>query len=370
MAHAPTVTAIVTVHVLDAAARAGVDTQAIAARLRLPTSPVYEDRITIAQLIETWEAAVRATRDPAFPLRVAAYPPRAERSLLTFYCASHLTIGETIDSMLRYWPTVTDAYRLAVEWQRDRFSLIFESAGFDERPGWRWHQEHEVADVVGIGLRVSKGSVRPESVTFRHPASASPADYLRAFGVMPVFNQERTALTYPRSILDEPVHGTPVEAGRLIKERLDALLDEAERGASAAGRVRAVIPGLLRARSATAPAAAHALGMGRRTLERRLDAEGTSFRALLDEARLSLARSWLDEVEIAEVADRLNYADVRAFDRAFRRWTGTTPSAWRLERTKAEKGAERPAGTSATGRAARGAPARGRSAGGRSAGGR
>jgi AraC-like DNA-binding protein len=330
MGHVPTVTAITTVHLLEAAARAGVDVQALAARLKLPTSPVFEDRIPLRQLVAAWEAVVRATRDPAFPLRVAAYPPSNARSLVSFVCAAQPTIGASLDTLLHYWLTVTDAYQLGLERGREHFSLVFDSAGLDDRPGWWCHQEYEVADSVAIGQRLSGGRLRPESVTFRHPAVAPLAEYQRALGVTPVFGHERTALTFPRAVLDEPIFGPPLEMVRVIKERLDVLLAEVEQGSSTAGRVRAALPGLLRARAATAPHAARALGLGRRTLERHLDAEGTSFRELLDEARFSMARSWLDGVAIAEVADRLGYGDVRAFDRAFRRWTGTTPTAWRV----------------------------------------
>jgi AraC-like DNA-binding protein len=352
MGHVPTVTAITTVHLFEAAARVGVDVQALAARLKLPAAPVFEDRIPLRQLVAAWEAVVEATRDPAFPLRVAAYPPSNARSLVGFLCAAQPTIGASLDTLLRYWPTVTDAYQMSLERQSDRFSLVFDSAGLDDQPGWWCHQEYEMADSAAIARRLVGSKLRPGPVTFRHRAVAPLAEYQRAFGVTPIFDHERTALTFPREVLDEPLFGPPLEMVRVIKERLDVLLAEVEQGSSTSGRVRAALPALLRARAATAPCAARALGLGRRTFERHLDAEGTSFRVLLDEARFSMARSWLDAVAIAEVADRLGYGDVRAFDRAFRRWTGTTPTAWRLAHAR---NAGRPAPTPA--------PARGRRSG-------
>jgi AraC-like DNA-binding protein len=68
-----------------------------------------------------------------------------------------------------------------------------------------------------------------------------------------------------------------------------------------------------------------------RTLSRRLRAYGTSFRELADEVRFEIARQMLEntELEVAEIAITLDYADASAFTRAFRRWSDTTPARWR-----------------------------------------
>jgi AraC-like DNA-binding protein len=70
--------------------------------------------------------------------------------------------------------------------------------------------------------------------------------------------------------------------------------------------------------------------MSGRQLQRVLQAEGTTYQALLDEARrdLALARLRLPGTTAAEVALLLGYSEAGAFTRAFRRWTGTTPGAY------------------------------------------
>ena len=73
------------------------------------------------------------------------------------------------------------------------------------------------------------------------------------------------------------------------------------------------------------------LSIHRRTLNRRLKAQGTSFRHVLDEVRFEVARQLLADSNIAldDVAATLGYAGVSPFMRTFRRWTGTTPAQWR-----------------------------------------
>ena len=76
---------------------------------------------------------------------------------------------------------------------------------------------------------------------------------------------------------------------------------------------------------------AASLGMSERVLRRRLTARGTSFRALADEVISPLARRYLHDstLSLDDVAERLGYSEPASFVRAFRRWTGTTPDAYR-----------------------------------------
>ena len=80
-------------------------------------------------------------------------------------------------------------------------------------------------------------------------------------------------------------------------------------------------------------AVARELGLGDRTLQRRIDDDGTTFRKLLLEARQELAREYLNrpDIDVAEVAYLLGYEDSNSFYRAFRTWEGTTPSQLREE---------------------------------------
>lgn len=74
--------------------------------------------------------------------------------------------------------------------------------------------------------------------------------------------------------------------------------------------------------------------MHSRTLHRRLADFGVTFKALADETRLEIARRMLEDstTPISQIAEALDYADASAFTRAFRRWTETTPAAWRAAR--------------------------------------
>jgi AraC-like DNA-binding protein len=95
---------------------------------------------------------------------------------------------------------------------------------------------------------------------------------------------------------------------------------------SVEAQIEALLP-----RGARMDAVARALGCGRQTLYRRLRDEGTSFEALVEEVRRRLAKRLLRDpkVSVKEVGYRLGFAEPAAFSRAFKRWTGKSPAAWR-----------------------------------------
>jgi AraC-like DNA-binding protein len=132
--------------------------------------------------------------------------------------------------------------------------------------------------------------------------------------------------------LDHRLPGTDPDLLRLLQTQVDAL--EAEYGDDLPGQVRHVLRTALLTDHARSDQVAKLLSVHSRTLSRRLNACGTSFQELLDEGRFEIARQMLEDtrVEGHQIAETLDYADASAFTRAFRRWSGITPTQWRKNR--------------------------------------
>jgi AraC-like DNA-binding protein len=108
-------------------------------------------------------------------------------------------------------------------------------------------------------------------------------------------------------------------------------LSELEASATTVDRVRAALHERLPAGESSINAVAAQLVLSPRTLQRQLQAEGTSYQAVLAGTRTELARRYLADrnLTIAQIAYLLAYEDTNSFYRAFRSWTGTTPEATR-----------------------------------------
>ncbi|MFO0658260.1 MAG: helix-turn-helix transcriptional regulator [Polyangiaceae bacterium] len=122
---------------------------------------------------------------------------------------------------------------------------------------------------------------------------------------------------------------------RVIERHAEALLlSLPELSSGVADRVRQALANGLSDGGVTLAEVAKRLKMSERSLQRKLASEGVSFDALLDEIRRDLALRYLSDrnIAIAEVAFLLGYSEPSPFHRAFKRWTGTTPSEARRAR--------------------------------------
>jgi AraC-like DNA-binding protein len=169
----------------------------------------------------------------------------------------------------------------------------------------------------------------PIEVRFAHRRPSETAPFRRFFRAPLEFDMSENALVFAASWLSRPLPAVEPELSRLVRDRIEAL--EAQYRDEFAEQVRSILRAGLLADHGTADQVATLLSMHSRTLHRRLTASGTNFRALVDECRYEIARQMLKDTDadVGHIASTLDYADTSAFARAFRRWSGTTPSRWR-----------------------------------------
>jgi AraC-like DNA-binding protein len=143
------------------------------------------------------------------------------------------------------------------------------------------------------------------------------------------FDALQAAVVFPESQLLQPIVGADPFLHALIETHASAAL--ARQSSPLQAEVRRAIRLLMLAGDCSRAEVARRLDMHERTLGRRLQASGTTFQALLDETRAEMARQLLQDTRssIARIAHSLGYRDPTIFTRAFRRWTGSTPRAFR-----------------------------------------
>jgi AraC-like DNA-binding protein len=170
----------------------------------------------------------------------------------------------------------------------------------------------------------------PHEMLLSNPPDNEEAAYGRIFGVPVRFGQEGTALVFAARWLSHPVTGADPGFRHILEVQvgeLEHLHDEA-----LSSQLRRSLRTLLLRKGCSAGRTAQLFAMHRRTMSRRLKAEGHSFQHLVDEVRYDIARHLLANasMSLSEVAVALGYSEASAFTRAFRRWSGVNPKAWRL----------------------------------------
>lgn len=147
------------------------------------------------------------------------------------------------------------------------------------------------------------------------------------------FNMPGNQLRLPRALLDCPLPtANPLSAGAAVAQ-MEAQLELVDDAPDMTCRVKRLLQAAREAMPALAEVAAQ-LSVSPSTLKRRLHQEGASFQSLLDGIRRQRALALLQEpaLTIEQVGRRLGYSDVANFTRAFRKWTGVSPTEWRQRR--------------------------------------
>lgn len=199
----------------------------------------------------------------------------------------------------------------------------------------------EAADQIGDGAVAAMFNImralcgpdwKPAEVLFAHRKPQDVGPFRRFFRAPLRFDAEHYAVAFSADWLARRLPGADPELRRLLQKQIDAF--EAKHGDDFPEQVRSVLRTALLTGHAKADHVATLLSMHSRTLNRRLNTFGTRFRELVDEGRFEIARQMLEDsaMEVSQIAASLGYADASAFTRAFRRWSGATPSQWRATR--------------------------------------
>lgn len=192
--------------------------------------------------------------------------------------------------------------------------------------------EAAVTALVQFARDMTGSRIAPAAVDFINPRSADTAAYEAYFDCPVSFGREVvTRVVLPTRLLALPLRRPDQALRELLereaRERLSALPDRDDLRRD----VRRAVLRLAREARPDLPGVAAALGLSERTLHRRLAGRGVSFRRLRDETLLRAAEDYLADLglRLADVALLLGYSEQSAFNRAFRRWTGRTPGAYR-----------------------------------------
>ncbi len=194
----------------------------------------------------------------------------------------------------------------------------------------RFCLEREMAAAAVILRELLGDNFHAARICFRYPAPSYAPTYRQHFDSPVEFDAECNALEFSSALLDVPRSTGNESTANLLAKQCNELLSKRRARRGLAGKVREL---MLRQRpmQINMETVASALHMTSRTLRRKLDAEGSSFRQLSDEIRETLAEELLrgTTLSIEQVAERLSYADASSFSQAFKRMSGKTPGAFR-----------------------------------------
>nr|WP_301295515.1 AraC family transcriptional regulator [Pseudomonas nitroreducens] len=277
-----------------------------------------------------WDVALEHSCDPAIGLELARQNDPVQLQGLAYLMQLMPSRLAALQQMLHFWPLVAAHIDQYLEFEGDRVRLVLRPCnGF--RPAsaevdfWMARQLWHLRGAPGAPSAIREVRLcRPE------PACAEP--WQRVARAPITFAAPRDELLLDLEALKEP-RG---EGSLAIRQALELSLHDYAAQTEAGSELERVCAEVLHGLASTPglEEVAERLHLTPRTLHRALQRDGWSYSAIVEEHRRLLAVDLLQSTDftIGQVSDRLGFDEQSSFIRAFRRWYGTTPGAYRLER--------------------------------------
>ncbi|WP_394840647.1 AraC family transcriptional regulator [Pendulispora brunnea] len=289
------------------------------------------------------EQLAELLQDEFIGLHAAQEAPRGSFGILEFVVRHTRNIDTALERTQRYWRLVSEIAKLDVETRCGEVLLTYRIADEPSCMG-RQGNEFVLASFLRFlreltqtrsaeGDSVEEKPMRAASVEFAHPAPADLSELVAFFGTERLrFDAPHNRIAFEASVLSLPVPSGDERLLQWLDEYATSLLPPepaAERAVP--GLERQIRSCLHESVPPTVTEVARRLRISSRTLQRRLCEAHMSFYGVLEGIRCELAERYLHDASLSiyEVALRLGYANERGFERAFMKWHGVTPRAYR-----------------------------------------
>lgn len=284
-------------------------------------------RLSVSLLRRVVARARTLTGEPGLGFHIGLHSRVSLHGYLGIAAMTAATLREALELTTRFAPTRSTAIDVRLEERADEAIIVI-----DEKCSFGEAQDLVIISLV-VGLshigESLVGRLLEGRVDLAFPEPPYVARLAGKFAPRFRFDQPAHRIVFDRKHLDLPLELADPDALRLARDQCERELDRLGYREGHASRVRAI----LGARDRELPlldAIAAELGTSARTLKRKLAEEGVSYSELVDEAQTARAVALMrSDLTVDEIADRLGYSDAANFTRAFRRWTGKTPRAFR-----------------------------------------
>ncbi len=306
--------------------RMGLNVAAILASVQLPDElpdrMMRRDNSTQARF---WCAAETISGDSDIGLNVAEHMPPFRGQVLEYLMLSSPTFGVGLTRMARYQALFTDAmqYDLRIEGKTAILSGLTHPV--------RHYLELAIAIALSFLKQITDGAFMPDEIWLPHDSGALPETYLRVYGCPVYLGMPEGAFRFPAALLDRP---SPSAEPELLRAHESIALQQLQ----ALGKhplINAIenllASGLLELGQVDQKLIATRLGISTRTLRAKLLQMDTSFDKIVSQYRLKLAKHLLARTDesLDQIVYLTGFSEPSALSRAFKRWTGETPTDYR-----------------------------------------
>ncbi len=319
---------------IELAVSKGANRTALAAHAQIDLIELQDrdNRIPIAKYALLMRAAQQLCKDPALALHFGEAVNIAKISIIGLIGQASETVLDAFAQGNRYARLVVDvdagsSPRFQARNERGGLWVVDTRINPNDFPELT---ESAFAQIVCWSRQIIEMPLVKE-LHVTHPAPAYRTEYDRIFRAPVVFASDRNAILINPAATMQRIALLPRYVFGVLTAHADALLKDLENTKSTRGSVENLLMPILHTGDASMDTIAGKLAVSRKTLFRKLKAEGVTFEKVLDELRHKMALEYLrgKKVSVNETAYLVGFSDPTGFSRAFKRWTGTRPRAMR-----------------------------------------
>jgi AraC-like DNA-binding protein len=289
-------------------------------------------RLPLSATSRLWRAAVDATGDESLGLRVSRYVRPTTFHGLSQAVVASASVREALERMAHAARVVADGAKVETTCSESRLELVDSWTDPATHPTFE-SIDAVISSIVRAARFIAGRGFSPIEVWLERPAPSNPERFHQFFGCPVHFDAGIVRLVFDLSSSERQARTPNPELANAIDAVVTKYLDQLDTSGSFTQDVRSAIIDLLRTVEPTERLVAAQLGWSTRSLQRRLHEEHTTFRELLADCRREVAMATLrmGTHSVSELGHQLGFSHVGAFSRAFKRWTGQTPSAYALD---------------------------------------
>jgi AraC-like DNA-binding protein len=288
-------------------------------------------RVPSEKISRLWELAAERSGNPAIGLAQHRMPRPQSFDVVGYTMMSCADLLGAFERLIRYLLILSDALTMTLRAEEGTYRVTFELFGAG-RPVPRQRVEYILVSVLGFCRWIGGREFHPLAVELPYPTPADAAPYREAFGCKVAFEAPGGSLLFAAADLTVPLPTSNPVLSELHERFAGDYLRRFDHSQTSY-RAREAIVRRLPDGEPRRDQIAGELAMSERTLQRRLEAEQTSFGELLDGTRRELAEQYLGRLHLslAQAAYLLGFADQSSFFRACRRWFEASPGQYRSQ---------------------------------------
>ena len=285
-------------------------------------------RFKYTKIDQLWLDAVSLTNDPCFGLRAAKYWHPSQMGALGYAWLASSSMHTALNRFARYMSILTEGATLDILETTDDLTVQLNYKSISMQQPTR--TDSFMAMLLAMCRANCGEEFRPASISLTHAKPADSSEFNTLFECPVYFESVENRFTLSKKLADKHLISSNPRLAQLNDQIIIETLAKLDK-THVVEQVKVEILNQLPSGKVTDLSIAEALYMTRRSFQRKLQKEGVTFKLLLNELRSELATNYIQDsnFSLLEVAFMLGFGEYSSFSRAFKRWTGLSPSAFR-----------------------------------------